>query len=314
MIGLVFNRNGSENVYYYHRNLQGDVIGIYDTNGTKVVEYAYDAWGNCSTTSATTNYVLASANPIRYRGYYFDVETSWYFLNARYYNPDWRRFISPDSTSYIDPETPNGLNLYCYCGNDPVNYCDQSGHEAEWIKWLIGGIAFTGAVVLTLVSGGSLAPVFIGMGVSILSSALIEGAISAYNGNNFWDGFGSGAADGAMWGGIFALGGAAIRTIKMFRHGVAIGENMSRVKELAKIGHQITYKPMPGYKLITSIWGEEVARNLSMQHNRRFIERMMKMGIKIVDFGIDISRPDRSFYYLMETLFTTGYEFLQIMY
>ena len=122
MIGLVFNRNGSESVYYYHRNLQGDVIGIYDTNGTKVVEYAYDAWGNCSTTSATTNYVLASANPIRYRGYYFDQETGWYFLNARYYSPDWRRFISPDDSSYLNPQNVNGLNLYCYCNNDPVNY------------------------------------------------------------------------------------------------------------------------------------------------------------------------------------------------
>ena len=43
-----------------------------------------------------------------------------YYLNARYYNPAWRRFISPDDTAYLDPETPNGLNLYCYCNNDPV--------------------------------------------------------------------------------------------------------------------------------------------------------------------------------------------------
>ena len=66
-------------------------------------------------------------NPIRYRGYYYDTETGLYYLNARYYSPEWHRFISPDATEYIDPETPNGLNLYAYCNNDPVNYADPSG-------------------------------------------------------------------------------------------------------------------------------------------------------------------------------------------
>ena len=73
---------------------------------------------------------MAKSNPIRYRGYYYDRETDLYYLNARYYNPQWRRFISPDDTGYLDPESPNGLNLYCYCNNDPVNYCDPSGHSA----------------------------------------------------------------------------------------------------------------------------------------------------------------------------------------
>ena len=60
MIGLVFNRNGSEGVYYYHRNLQGDVIGIYDTNGTKVVEYACDAYGNCTIKQGASNSLSTS--------------------------------------------------------------------------------------------------------------------------------------------------------------------------------------------------------------------------------------------------------------
>ena len=99
----------------------------------------------------------------------------------------------------------------------------------------------------------------------------------------------------------------------MFKHGIAIGENMSRVNALAKAGHQITYAGMPGYNIVRAIGGDALARHLSMQHNRLFIEQMMKMGIKIVDYGIDATRPYRSFYYLMETLFTTGYEFLQII-
>lgn len=133
MIGVMYNST----VYYYHRNLQGDVIAIYNTNGEKIVEYAYDAWGNCTLIYAE-DLGFANANPIRYRGYYFDRETGLYYLNARYYSPEWRRFISPDDTGYLDPESANGLNLYAYCNNDPVNYADPSGHSAILTMVLIG--------------------------------------------------------------------------------------------------------------------------------------------------------------------------------
>ena len=127
MSGFTYSLNGASPIsYYYRRNLLGDVIGIYNTSGTKVVEYAYDAWGNC-TIVYSTNDTLANDNPIRYRGYYLDIENNFYYLNSRYYSPELRRFISPDDTAYLDPETPNGLHLYCYCNNDPVNHCDPSG-------------------------------------------------------------------------------------------------------------------------------------------------------------------------------------------
>jgi RHS repeat-associated protein len=111
----------------------GDVVAIYDSNGAKVVEYAYDAWGNCTVKGTTSNYNLAYDNPIRYRGYYYDEDTKLYYLNARYYSPEWRRFISPDDTYYLDPESVNGLNLYCYCGNDPINFVDPSGHFWDYV-------------------------------------------------------------------------------------------------------------------------------------------------------------------------------------
>ena len=80
-------------------------------------------------------------NPIRYRGYYYDQDTKLYYLNARYYCPEWRRFISPDDTAYLDAESVNGLNLYTYCNNDPVNYCDPSGHSITLALIFVGTFA-----------------------------------------------------------------------------------------------------------------------------------------------------------------------------
>ena len=75
------------------------MIAIVDNRGNTVVKYAYDAFGNC-TCLYSANSDLAESNPIRYRSYYFDADTGLYYLNARYYNPQWRRFISPDDTAY----------------------------------------------------------------------------------------------------------------------------------------------------------------------------------------------------------------------
>ena len=112
-----------------------------------MVKYDYDAYGNCRIVSGASNEV-ASLNPFRYRGYYYDEDTGLYYLNARYYNPQWRRFISPDDTAYLDPETPNGLNLYAYCNNDPVNYADPSGHGAVAI--LVAGFVIGAALGFTM--------------------------------------------------------------------------------------------------------------------------------------------------------------------
>ena len=72
---------------------------------------------------------LGQDNPFRYRGYYYDTETGFYYLNARYYNPELGRFISSDNV--LDTETAFGCNLFAYCSNDPVNYFDPTGHLKE---------------------------------------------------------------------------------------------------------------------------------------------------------------------------------------
>ena len=118
--------------------IQGDVVGVYNSAGTKVVGFTYDAYGNCTVSGNTT---LAQWCKIRYRGYYFDAETGFYWVQTRYYNPEWCRWISPDSLLYLDSETAHGLNLYAYCGNDPVNFTDPSGHLPFFILTAIIGAA-----------------------------------------------------------------------------------------------------------------------------------------------------------------------------
>ena len=73
----------------------------------------------------------------RYRGYYYDRILGLYFLTSRYYDPEIGRFISPDSLEYLDPENVNGLNLYSYCNNNPVNRLDPSGNLAITIGLLM---------------------------------------------------------------------------------------------------------------------------------------------------------------------------------
>ena len=126
LIGFAFN--GVE--YIYERNIQGDVLRIYQKdNLTLVAEYHYDAYGNHEVINYTDD-TIGDINPFRYRGYYFDSETGWYYLNARYYSSAMGRFISPDELSILDKTKSqiNGLNLYMYCGDNPVMNVDPSGH------------------------------------------------------------------------------------------------------------------------------------------------------------------------------------------
>ena len=154
VIGVKYTKDNVTNEYFYVRNIQGDVIGIYDTNENKVAEYVYDAWGNCTIKNAT-NYAFANLNPIRYRGYYYDKETNLFLVSSRYYSPELCRWISPDDIEYLDPESVNGLNLYCYCFNNPIMYIDPDGHSPKWLDCLlIAGIA-AAAIALTIVSCGS---------------------------------------------------------------------------------------------------------------------------------------------------------------
>jgi len=128
VIGFIHN----ETQYFYRKDVQGNIIAILDNTGAVVVKYIYDAWGNHAVVDKDGKNIedpehIGNKNPFRYRGYYYDVETGLYYLQTRYYDPETGRFISQDSIEYAESTTVNGLNLYSYCGNNPVMNVDPRG-------------------------------------------------------------------------------------------------------------------------------------------------------------------------------------------
>ena len=119
--------------YYYALNGQGDVIGIFDEYGTLVVTYNWDnAWGYNPIPEGSMASTLGALNPLRYRGYVYDIETGYYYLQSRYYDPEIGRFINADSFASTG-QGFFGNNMFAYCLNNPVCRKDISGTASEAI-------------------------------------------------------------------------------------------------------------------------------------------------------------------------------------
>ena len=121
--------------YYFIKNLQGDVIAIVDKDAQTVARYSYDAWGVPEIKLDASDCEIATVNPFRYRGYYYDEEIDLYYLQSRYYDANVGRFITTDDERMIfynkDALT---LSFFNYCLNCPVNYVDASGKLAITIS------------------------------------------------------------------------------------------------------------------------------------------------------------------------------------
>ena len=195
--------------YVYRKDAQGNIVAMLDNLGNVVVKYTYDAWGNHGIEIVDADCAtLANLNPFRYRGYYYDTETKLYFLKTRYYDPEIGRFITIDGIEYLDPETINGLNLYAYCGNNPVMRVDENGNA--WWHWLVAGVAIALAVVVSVVSCGTAVPVLVGAAIGAgVSAAWNVGTQLVSNGGNFsainWGNVGMAALGGAVAGAISAI-------------------------------------------------------------------------------------------------------------
>lgn len=140
-LGFIYNGNQ----YLYLTNQMGDVIAITDRVGSIIARYYYDSWGKITaiepeTENDATQQAIAEINPLRYRGYYYDSETGYYYLQSRYYDPEIGRFINADKleVASITKATTSGCNLFAYCSNSPICSFDYSGEFAPNI--IIGAI------------------------------------------------------------------------------------------------------------------------------------------------------------------------------
>ncbi len=193
LFGLKYN--GTD--YFYVRNVQGDIIKIMDVNGDTQVQYNYDAWGYIQSVTGNLAATLGQANPYRYRGYRYDNETGLYYLQSRYYNSGWGRFINADDTSTIgaSPMDLTDRNLFTYCDNNPVVRADDSGQFWNVLigAFIGGAVGFLGSVItqalttghvnvnVALVNGaaGAVAGALAATGVGLVGQMVGNAAISA---------------------------------------------------------------------------------------------------------------------------------------
>ena len=183
VIGMQYHASGSTSTvwdsYWFEKNLQGDIVAIYDNSGTKLITYTYDAWGNTTVAYYNGgNYTSAVNNRFTYRGCYYDYDSELYYLQSRYYDSVTCRFISADEVRFLGA---NGdlfsYNLYAYCSNDPINRYDPTGHSAIAVALLVGALV-----------GGAIGGIYGGVTATANDQNVFAGALI---------GFGAGALMGA---------------------------------------------------------------------------------------------------------------------
>ena len=171
-----FNYNGND--YYYVRNAQSDVIFISNSDNTGVVMYQYDAWGNMTACYDTSDDgMLSVINPYAYRGYFYEIETNTYFLKSRYYNPELCRFISADGLINANQDIL-GNNLYAYCSNNPIKFCDSTGHSITLVmatiamSCVVACVALIGMVGIASTMNNTTISVGIGNAIDNIASGI----------------------------------------------------------------------------------------------------------------------------------------------
>lgn len=151
--GTVCGIKHNDAVFYFCKNLQDDVIAITDETGTIVARYSYDAWGKCTVVEDSSDCNIATVNPFRYRGYYYDSEIGMYYLQSRYYDPEVGRFISADNVALLWlPSNRLPQNAFSYCNNNVVNAIDPLGYIAIVDDLLVLKLIATTLLLIAIIS------------------------------------------------------------------------------------------------------------------------------------------------------------------
>ena len=281
----------NNNKYYYVRDIFSTIIGLTDSSGNLVTKYHYDAYGNIIKIDG--NLVIANQNPFIYKGYYYDVETGLFWLSSRYYSPELCRFISPDSVDYLDSSSINGLNLYAYCGNDPINRYDPTGHAWDVILdiFSIGWSLYDFIKDPSWENFGWLALYVVFAVVPFLTGSSIMKAASKLDD-------------------VSDIGGYMNKFDNVY-DSIVIGNDMGRVTNLAFDTGSMIYD---GYKPMNALYAmgradeiTDAMRYAAKVDNARFIMDKYKAGYKIINAGSD----GRGFFKMMKSAY--GME-LKILY
>ncbi len=231
--------------YYFAFNAQGDVIGIYEFYGKVIATYDYDEWGNCTVNvlcednnghAVDSPDHIAQVNPFRYRGYFYDAETGFYYLNSRYYDPGTGRFINADGI--VDNRSLSTQNLFQYCANNPVNNTDSSGQA--WYHWAIAAAVVVGCAVAVVATAGGAAA-----GIAAVASVASGYAASTAAAT---------IAAGAFIGASVALGAAAI----------SASMNSSSAKDFANQGNWGTVASTVGGAVGGATYGYGMAQGAGL--------------------------------------------------
>ena len=238
VLTLIYAKKG-ETKTYYRFNGHGDVIALANSNGAIIKRYKYDSFG------VEENPGIFDTNVFRYCGEYYDIETKTIYLRARYYDAETGRFTQQDGWSYAVPGFLLSLNLYTYCGNDPVSYIDPSGHSAKvgFFKGCWGAVkgAFKGYMKARVRGGDNYA------------LYMLSGAISG-----FVDNFISNLASTPVFKRVFSIIGAALSSsIDKFFEQIIEGQKID-FGEIVNSGIEGAIKEVVSY-----IINETIAQNVA---------------------------------------------------
>ncbi len=290
LYGFIYNNSDK---YFYIRDFMQNILGIIDTSGNLVVKYGYTAYGTITDISGSLAGTIGAHNPFRYKGYYYDTETSMYYCKSRYYVPEWCRWLNGDNIVCFKAQTINGMNLFSYCQNNPITYVDENGNMPTWAKWLVGGLVLAGAVAATVLTGGASIAVgaAIGSGVGAILG-IASGITLDENGwsfdsekaaNGFMLGSITGAISGAVSGGIsngFTFAGHAFEKGSYVIRGIKAG-----VDGLLAMGSYMTQCAMSGSEI--SVVGSFISLGTGLLN---FVDPMGKIdSVLIPTIGAEIA-------------------------
>ena len=280
----------ADTCYYFDKTHWGDIVAIRIRSGAVVAKYEYDAWGNVTVTDAegkeeTSAGFIGNKNPIRYRGYYYDMETGFYYLQTRYYDPEICRFINADDYEIVPMLSviPGMLNFYTYCNNNPIMYTDPTG---EFLDVILDAL-FIALYIYNLLKDD---------GYKDWTNWVALGADVAFAVLPFVSGGGQ----------VIKVADATSDLVDMKRVTI-VGETMNRVKETTfNLGrHDKLYGGFQSYQKLAALGrgGKVLAEVGGKASNIAWLYGKVRSGYKVVDIGIDISRTVRSSSYITERIF-----------